>query len=98
MAFCIGAPGVPYVGASTTPSAPSTTSTPVAIPSNIAANTTTDCGAYYEATLGDDCNKILMKYGITLSDFIFLNPSININCTNLYADESYCVKAMGDSM
>lgn len=32
-----------------------------------------------------------------MDDFIFLNPSINANCTNLFADESYCVQAVGDS-
>ncbi|KAG9698248.1 Six-hairpin glycosidase, partial [Aureobasidium melanogenum] len=33
---------------------------------------------------------------ISLDDFVFLNPAINANCTNLYAQESYCVRAVGD--
>ncbi|KAJ3957715.1 hypothetical protein N0V92_005734 [Colletotrichum tropicale] len=37
-----------------------------------------------------------MKFGISLTDFVFLNPAINENCTNLYAEESYCVQAVGD--
>ncbi|KAI8231929.1 LysM domain-containing protein [Colletotrichum sp. SAR 10_86] len=39
-----------------------------------------------------------MKFGISLTDFVFLNPAINENCTNLYAEESYCVQAVGDSL
>ncbi|KAL8653777.1 MAG: hypothetical protein Q9226_003712, partial [Calogaya cf. arnoldii] len=31
-----------------------------------------------------------------MDDFVFLNPGINSNCTNLLADESYCVQAVGD--
>ncbi|KAL8857173.1 MAG: hypothetical protein Q9178_006228 [Gyalolechia marmorata] len=31
-----------------------------------------------------------------MADFVFWNPSINANCTNLLADESYCVQAVGD--
>ncbi|KAF4545174.1 uncharacterized protein LTHEOB_5585 [Lasiodiplodia theobromae] len=38
------------------------------------------------------------RFSIPLDDFIFLNPSINKNCTNLYAYKSYCVKAVGSIM
>lgn len=40
---------------------------------------------------------IVIKFQITMDDFVFLNPGINSNCTNLLADESYCVQAVGDS-
>jgi len=40
---------------------------------------------------------IVIKFGISLDDFVFLNPVINANCTNLFAEESYCVQAVGDS-
>ena len=38
-----------------------------------------------------------MRFGISLSDFLFLNKDVNTNCTNLLADYSYCVKPVGDS-
>ncbi|KAJ4392335.1 hypothetical protein N0V93_005961 [Gnomoniopsis smithogilvyi] len=33
---------------------------------------------------------------IALADFLFLNPAMNANCTNLFALESYRVAAVGD--
>ena len=65
------------------------------MPTNIAGETNRYCGKFYEAKLGDYCNLITMKFSISLSDFIFLNPAINENCTNLYAEESYCVHPVG---
>lgn len=38
-----------------------------------------------------------MRYGIALQDFVFLNPSINSNCTDLLLGISYCVEPVGDS-
>lgn len=38
-----------------------------------------------------------MKFGISLENFVFLNKAINQNCTNLFAEESYCVVPVGDS-
>jgi hypothetical protein len=32
-----------------------------------------------------------MAHGISLSDFSFLNPEIDANCTNLYLNYSYCL-------
>lgn len=43
-----------------------------------------------------DCAYVCTKNSIALSDFYFLNPQINANCTNLWADTSYCVGAVGD--
>lgn len=45
---------------------------------------------------GDYCNLLVLRFGISLSDFTFLNPDINPNCTNLFAQESYCVEPVGD--
>lgn len=67
------------------------------MPTNVASGTNTYCGTFYEARLGDFCNLIIMKFGISLDDFVFLNPAINENCTNLFAEESYCVQPVGDS-
>jgi len=37
-----------------------------------------------------------VKYSISLSDFYFLNPELNSNCTNLWANASYCILPVGD--
>lgn len=94
---CISAPGKPYVIPSVSVLAPSVATTAVPVPTNIANGTNKDCGQYYQVVPGDYCNMIVIKFGISLSDFVFLNPVINVNCTNLFAGESYCVKAVGDS-
>jgi hypothetical protein len=96
--LCITKPGTPYVLPSLTSLAPTVPTTPAPIPTDVAAGTNTYCGMYYRAVLGDYCNLLVMKFGISLTDFVFLNPAINENCTNLYANESYCVEAVGDSM
>ncbi|PLB54895.1 hypothetical protein P170DRAFT_470329 [Aspergillus steynii IBT 23096] len=44
---------------------------------------------------GDYCNKVILKYSISLDDFLFLNKGVNKNCTNLFATESYCVSPFG---
>jgi hypothetical protein len=94
--ICVNKPGKPWVLASTTNLAPSIPTTPAPVPTNVAAGTNTDCGLFYTAQQGDYCNLIVLKFGISLTDFVFLNPAINANCTNLYAAESYCVQAVGD--
>ncbi len=54
------------------------------------------CGRWYSVQQGDYCNLVVIKFGITLPDFFFLNPAVNTNCTNHFALESYCVAAVGD--
>jgi LysM repeat protein len=94
--LCVAKPGTPYVPGTSTVLAPVTPTSPVAVPTDIAAGTNTYCGEYYRVELGDFCNKLVLKFGISLVDFVFLNPAINENCTNLFAAESYCVEAVGD--
>jgi len=93
---CVGIPGTPYTPPPSTTLAPSIPVTPAPIPTDVAAGTNTYCGRYYKAILGDYCNLIVMKFGISLDDFVFLNPAINANCTNLFAEESYCVQPVGN--
>lgn len=38
----------------------------------------------------DYCQAVAMGQGIALSDFYFLNPEINPNCTNMWSNYSYC--------
>lgn len=69
---------------------------PAEVPSNVAPTTTTNCGLYHEVQAGEDCGTVELKYGISLDDFIFLNPMVEQNCTNLWADTSYCVAPVGE--
>lgn len=95
---CVSIPGKPYTRPQTTRTlAPSIPVTPAPVPTDVANGTNIYCGRYYQAQLGNDCNLLVIKFGIALADFIFLNPQINENCTNLLADDDYCVQAVGDS-
>ncbi|KAF8457864.1 LysM domain-containing protein [Kalaharituber pfeilii] len=93
---CVSVPGRPYTTPAPVTLAPSVPATPAPVPTDVANQTNTYCGRYYQAMLGDYCNMIVIKFGISLDDFVFLNPAINENCTNLFANESYCVQAVGD--
>ena len=94
---CINAPGKAYTYPSPTTLAPTIPVTAAPVPTDAAQGTNTKCGWWYRAVLGDYCNMIVIKFGIALNDFAYLNPAINENCTNLFADESYCIQAVGDS-
>ncbi|KAL3453555.1 hypothetical protein BJX65DRAFT_292598 [Aspergillus insuetus] len=71
------------------------TSTPAPVPTDIANGTVTRCAHYYLVQPGDYCNQLVLKYSLSLEDFLFLNPSVNANCTNLWAFSSYCVEPVG---
>ncbi|KAF3196306.1 hypothetical protein TWF106_005015 [Orbilia oligospora] len=73
----------------------STASTVVPIPTSLAPDVNTRCGRYYEVVLGDNCNLVVQRNGISMEDFIFLNPMINSNCTNLWAGYNYCILPVG---
>lgn len=97
--LCVGSPGTSYTApnsSATTGTTGSGSTAPASIPDNIANGTNTDCGQYYTVQTGDYCNLLVLRFGISLSDFMFLNPEINSNCTNLFAQESYCVEPVGD--
>jgi hypothetical protein len=77
-AICVSPPGIQYVAPSVTSLAASVVTTPVARPTDIAEGTKDWCGRYYKAVPGDYCNMILVKFGISLEDFTFLNSAINV--------------------
>ncbi|PWN48362.1 hypothetical protein IE53DRAFT_200552 [Violaceomyces palustris] len=80
------------VSASPTNGSPNSQPTAAApVPSNIAPNTTTSCSKYYQTMSGDYCFKITLRFGISLDQFIDLNPMIDQDCSNLWANTSYCV-------
>ncbi|KAK3337686.1 LysM domain-containing protein [Cercophora scortea] len=95
--ICVSTPGTPY---SLPPQASTQTVTSVTtampVPTNAANGSVTNCGMWYEAIPGDYCNLITMRFGLSLENFLILNPEVNENCTNLYAKESYCVEPVGD--
>lgn len=95
--LCISPPGpqLPPPVTTNIPSLIPTTAAPV--PTDAAAGSNKPCGRWYDVEVGDYCNLVVLKFAISLDDFLFLNSGININCTNLYAEESYCVQPVGDS-
>ncbi|KAI1158006.1 hypothetical protein F5B18DRAFT_668603 [Nemania serpens] len=94
--ICISKPGVPYASPTVTIPVATSFTTAAPAPTDIATNTTTKCGEFYQVQLGDYCNLVCLRFNINLNDFLFLNPAVNVNCTNLFALESYCVAPVGD--
>lgn len=45
---------------------------------------------------GDTCAKLSVASSMSVSDFLFLNPEVYSNCTNLLLGVSYCVTPVGD--
>ncbi|KAK7732720.1 hypothetical protein SLS63_004975 [Diaporthe eres] len=95
---CIDAPGRKFVRPTDSSCLPPLTpSVPATKPTDVADGSgDKPCGRYYAVQQGDFCNNLVLKFGITLQDFLFLNTGVYSNCTNLFAQESYCVQAVGD--
>ncbi|KAI0850293.1 carbohydrate-binding module family 50 protein [Daldinia vernicosa] len=95
---CVAAPGRKFVAPTDTSGLPPITPTvPAATPTDVAEGSgEKPCGRWYKVQKGDYCNLLTLKFGISLADFLFLNTGIDSNCTNLFAEESYCVQAVGD--
>ncbi|CAN9364447.1 unnamed protein product [Alternaria sp. RS040] len=95
--ICVSNPGVAYVTPPAMPPlAPSTAVSAAPVPTNAKDESNRQCGRWYNVESGDYCNLVTMRYAIAMADFVFLNPSINANCTNLLLDISYCVAPVGD--
>lgn len=76
--ICVSAPGRPYEPPSGSITlAPITPTTVAPRPTDVADGTNERCGQYYKVEKGDFCNLVCIKFSISLSDFIFLNPAIN---------------------
>lgn len=76
--ICISVPGTPYKAPSgSTTLAPITPTTVAPKPTDAADGTNERCGQYYHVEKGDFCNLICLKFGISLDDFVYLNPAIN---------------------
>ncbi|KAH6629732.1 LysM domain-containing protein [Boeremia exigua] len=94
--LCIEPPGPKLPPAQTTNVPPVTPTSAASVPANTAIGSNKPCGRWYEVEAGDYCNLVTLKFAISLDDFMFLNTGINTNCTNLFAQESYCIQAVGD--
>lgn len=90
-AVCVGPPGGAYQPAMATAANATvypTTATPAA---PTVEGTIPYCGLWYNVTMGDYCNLISQKFGITSDQLIDMNPAIFKNCSNLYLGYDYCV-------
>jgi hypothetical protein len=81
--ICVSNPGPQYQPPSAISLAPITATAAAPVPSNARDLSNRECGMWYEVSSGDYCNLLVLRFGISLPDFIFLNPTINANCTNL---------------
>ncbi|KAK1144611.1 hypothetical protein N8T08_004914 [Aspergillus melleus] len=70
------------------------TAIPAPVPTNLANGTVKRCSQYYLVEPENYCNNAILKYSISLNNFLFLNKGVNKNCTNLFANESYCVSPL----
>ncbi|KAL7621054.1 hypothetical protein AAE478_008366 [Parahypoxylon ruwenzoriense] len=67
------------------------------LPTNTQGQSNPVCGKWYTVQSDDGCATISLSFGISLTDFYFLNPQIDApNCTNLWLGYAYCVKAVGN--
>jgi hypothetical protein len=73
----------------------STATTAAPKPTNAFAASNSNCAKWYVVQDGDYCQSVSISFSIALSDFYFLNPEINVNCTNLDLGIAYCVQAVG---
>ncbi|KAJ5175399.1 uncharacterized protein N7482_001276 [Penicillium canariense] len=65
------------------------------IPSPTLDGTNSRCGEFYKIGANENCATVEEKFGISSSDFLFLNPEVFTNCTNLQKDVYYCVEPVG---
>ncbi|KAH6608260.1 LysM domain-containing protein [Trichoderma cornu-damae] len=85
--YCVATPEKPTGTKSS--SAPAPTSS---VPSPVQDGITPQCKTYYKAVSGDDCSKIVAKYGtFTFADFLKWNPAVGDTCSGLWLDYYYCV-------
>ncbi|PYH34135.1 uncharacterized protein BO87DRAFT_435923 [Aspergillus neoniger CBS 115656] len=54
------------------------------------------CRNAYTVVEGDTCSAVSVVNSISLTDFYFLSPEIDANCTNLELGQAYCITAVGN--
>ncbi|PSK53207.1 hypothetical protein B9Z65_3407 [Elsinoe australis] len=97
---CMSPPGgvMSHDNDDSTGGAPTAPSVAAPVPTNARDGSNRRCGKWATIIAGDTCALLSLANGISLSDFRFLNPTIDANCTNLLLDLAYCVKQVGDIM
>ncbi|KAH7120619.1 hypothetical protein EDB81DRAFT_700905 [Dactylonectria macrodidyma] len=93
--ICISNPEGDYTIPSNSQDSPTIVTTTAPVPDPTPDDTEDRCAEYHLVASGEDCGTFTLKYGITLKDFIFLNPHVWENCTNVYLDYYYCVRPVG---
>ncbi|KAK3898700.1 hypothetical protein C8A05DRAFT_37699 [Staphylotrichum tortipilum] len=76
--ICTGPPGG-YQEASS-----GTAASAAPVPTNGMTDSNQNCGKWATVGDGDTCASMSVAFGITLSDFYFLNPEVLTDCTNLW--------------
>jgi hypothetical protein len=99
--ICVSPPGRSLEDVATITSTPPTTAQPPATavprPPHAKPESHQQCAGWYEVQDGDYCQLISVQNGIEVRDFFFLNLSVDDpDCTNLWLEISYCVRAVGD--
>ncbi|KAH8799634.1 hypothetical protein F5884DRAFT_111945 [Xylogone sp. PMI_703] len=88
---CISPPGgvyTPRLAPQAAPTVFTTTATPA---QPTPPGTFKSCGNYHEVAAGELCVQIALNYSITYLQFLSMNPSIHIGCTNMIVGDDYCV-------
>ncbi|KAL9474230.1 hypothetical protein ACSS6W_008610 [Trichoderma asperelloides] len=93
--ICISNPSGKFTIPNNSRGATATISTQAPKPAPVLNTTNEKCGQFYKVAKGDDCSTIEAEFGISLKDFIFLNPEVGTNCTHLLLDYYYCVRPVG---
>ncbi|KAJ9367087.1 hypothetical protein DTO282E5_8205 [Paecilomyces variotii] len=91
--ICLSPPGMTEIPDSF-PLMPASVAAPVPIDAVTTSNT--KCGHWYKVQSGDTCDSITNEFDISLTDFEFLNPQLDMNCTDLWLGNSYCVQPVGN--
>jgi len=97
--ICIGPPGGSYVaelvpGATGGKPVYTTTALPA---KETPPGTIANCGHYYDVVSGDYCQMIAMNFSVTFDVLRDMNPQLDADCLNLWANASYCVATVRGS-
>lgn len=68
---------------------------PAAAPANVADGTIALCGRFYTVQKGETCGIVATNAGISLAQFLYLNPEARVTCPKLNVGAAYCVQTVG---
>ncbi|KAF9881457.1 LysM domain-containing protein [Colletotrichum karsti] len=87
-------------GAVTTTAKPTTTTTAgngIVTPQPTQPSMVSNCNKFYFVASGTSCSQVLTTNGISLADLFKWNPSVNSDCSGMWAQVNVCVGVMGGS-